>query len=234
MEKRFNLRTKHRYYGGRKLRPIHVGHPLDEQQPQLTNFLDRARLRIARRYPNSIIRPVEHAHFTVMQTGLKRSPLEFVDENKDELEFYIAMAQRIKEIGSGGLTLEVDDRRPIRVLGKDHNKLALNFLMSEALEEECAVVDELVTEFFGEETGLRRLDPPHITFGRIVRGEFYKQDRHNPQHRIVPGLPIPDIVELDEGLNLTLNDRRLEKLYAREITSVLGSIAIAAPIAKAI
>lgn len=167
---------------GPRLKGVYAARTTETPQPKFEYFLRRFGKSLA---AAATVRDIASTHITLLESlGVKDQFYSFGFDPQDVKSFSRRMQQRIDKSGHNKSPMKVktDPEEPLRWVGcigldsepiqtsdgqylRPH-KLAVGLVLDDRLQDQRGIIEEGLTEEFGELPEMRRFSP-HITIGNI-------------------------------------------------------------------
>lgn len=189
------------------LKAIHVDRTVELPQPNFEAMLSN--------FGRSLDRPVKiwvagSTHLTFLESSGVVLAMRKLRKGPREMQnFSYGLSNKIDDYRVSGIKVSVDPARPLAVIGKNQDKLALNLVKDEQLHSERQRIEQIAKNEFGEDLPPLKSFKPHITIGRMAVGGTLPQELRIPPEDLFNDFGIPQTIALN-GMRVYLNGETLK------------------------
>lgn len=187
------------------LKAVSIARTLETPQTEVESFINQVGKKLDRR---GEVLAVTSARMTILESkGIRRAHRRAHADPKAVSNFSYRLSNHLDQYRTQDIDVTVDPKEPIKLFGRNSNRLSLNFLLSDQLIEERRRVDDFLLEEFGEVPHLKELEP-HVSLAKVCLRALTSNEIEYPS-LLVPEAMIPTTVALN-GLSVFLDGKALK------------------------
>lgn len=188
-----------------RLKAVSVARTVEASQEHFQEFLTTVGRELGQL---ASIRTITSTRLTFLESGgINMAARQSRMDSRAISRFSYWLSNRLDANRAQDIFVQVDRGQPFKIMGKRHDKLALNILEDEQLMAERANTEALLKEEFGELPKLKSFEP-HITIGFVHPTALSVYEQRHPEILLPEDLSIPTHIALN-GLSVYLDDKRL-------------------------
>lgn len=176
------------------LRAISVARTVETPQQEFENFLQNAGRALGHR---GNIRNIASTRITLLQSSGVQKVMRYHrrTDPQSATRFSYWMSNQLDSSRMEPITVAVNPKRPIKIMGTKGDKLTLNIIEDERLAAERNRTENLLQDEFGDLPEIRSFEP-HITIGYIGQQALSALEIRRPES-LIPNTAIPESIALN-------------------------------------